>query len=340
MYAQRRIAAGSSTRVLELGPIWWLVVLLLTLLIGYRFEVGGDWGSYMNYLYRAEYASLAQMMTYDDPGYQLINWVSARLGFGIWGVNLFCGLLFSVGLVRFCRHLPRPWLALAVAMPYLVIVVGMGYTRQAVALGLAMLGLVALANRQTLWFVIWVIVAITIHKSAVLLLPIAALANTENKYWTAFWVAVVTVIAYYLFLEESVDRLYSNYVEAEYQSAGAYIRLTMNVVPALILLAWWRHFSFPASEVGLWRWFAILSIILMVILLLTPATTAVDRVALYMLPLQLVVFAYLPDAFHRSGHTRSLLVTSVLVYYTAVLYVWLNYAAHSRYWVPYQFYSI
>jgi hypothetical protein len=63
LYVQRRIAAGSSTRVLELGPVWWLVVLLLTLLIGYRFEVGGDWGSYMNYLYRAEYSSFAQMMT-------------------------------------------------------------------------------------------------------------------------------------------------------------------------------------------------------------------------------------------------------------------------------------
>ena len=36
----------------------------------------------------------------------------------------------------FVRRQPMPWLGLLVAIPYLVIVVGMGYSRQAIALGL------------------------------------------------------------------------------------------------------------------------------------------------------------------------------------------------------------
>ena len=92
------------------------------------------------------------------------------------------GGIFAIGLVFFCRNLPRPWLALAVAVPYLVIVVAMGYTRQGVALGLAMLGLVALGKKGTGWFVFWVMLAATFHKTAVLLLPLAALAAAHNRF--------------------------------------------------------------------------------------------------------------------------------------------------------------
>jgi hypothetical protein len=28
----------------------------------------------------------------------------------------------------------------------------------------------------------------------------------------------------------------------------------------------------------------------------------------------------------------------VVAYYAAVLFVWLNFATHSKYWIPYQFY--
>lgn len=336
--AQRRAGIGSSTHVLRLGAAWWLVVVILTLLIGFRFKVGGDWGSYLGYVVRAGRSSFGEVLLQSDPGYQVLNWLSARMGFGIWGVNLVCGLIFSIGLARLCRHLPRPWLALAVAIPYLVIVVAMGYTRQGVALGLAMLALVAFSGRQVRWFVFWVLLAATFHKSAVLLLPISVLANTRNRFWTAAWVGVVTILAYYLFLDSAVDNLYTNYVEAEYQSSGAFIRLAMNVLPAAILLIWQRRFNFPAGEASLWRWFAIISLALMVVLMLTPASTAVDRVALYMLPLQLVVFAYLPDVFGRNRQQRSLLLMGVLAYYTAVQFVWLNYAQTAFAWLPYRFY--
>ena len=127
---------------------------------------------------------------------------------------------YSLGLVEFCRSLPRPWLALAVAVPYLVIVVAMGYSRQAVALGLAMLGLVALGKKGTGWFVFWVFLAATFHKSAVLLLPLAALAAAQNRFVAMAWGAGSLALGYWLFLEDSVEKLYVNYVEAEYQSPG------------------------------------------------------------------------------------------------------------------------
>jgi hypothetical protein len=337
---RHRPHAATGLRSLKLHEAWLAAVLVLAVLIGFRFEVGGDWSNYVGYVYDARYTPIATILEGRDPGYYLLNWISAQMGWDIYGVNLICGAIFSIGLAVFCRSLPRPWLALAVAVPYMVIVVAMGYSRQGVALGLAMLGLVALGRRETLWFVFWVVLGATFHKSAVILLPIAALAATRNRYWTALWVGVIAFGAYILLLEQAVESLVTNYLEAEYQSQGAMIRLLMNAVPAAILLLWQRRFEFSETEAVLWRWFAIISLALLVLFLVSPSSTAVDRVALYMLPLQLVVFAHLPDVFGRRGRRNDELVLAVLFYYAAVQFVWLNYASHAISWLPYRFYPL
>ena len=280
------------------------------------------------------------MLELTDPGYPLLNWVSAEMGWGVFGVNLIGGAIFAIGLAIFCRNLPRPWLALAVAVPYLLIVVAMGYSRQGIALGLAMLGLVALGRQSVLWYVFWVVLGATFHKSAVLLLPIAALAASRNRYLTAVWVGVVVLGAYSVLLEQEVESLYQNYVAANYQSQGAFIRLAMNALPAAILLIWRRRFPFTKAQGQIWLWFAIISLALFLLLLVSPSSTAVDRVALYMLPLQLVVFSYLPDVLGRSRQNRKELQVAVLAYYAAVQFVWLNYATHAHAWLPYRFYPL
>ena len=315
---------------------WWLVIAFLTIFIGLRYRVGGDWGNYERSLHGLEFRSLTESTISGDPGYRLLEWLCIQNDWGITGVNLIGSILFSFGLVVFCRNLPRPWLALSVAIPYLVIVVAMGYTRQGIAIGLAMLGLVALGHQSTGKFIFWVLLGATFHKSAVLLLPIAALAATKKRLWTAIWIAMVVVIAYLVLLEKSVDTLYANYIEAEYQSQGALIRLSMNVIPAIILLLWRRRFEMSLPQLRLWLWMSVTSSCLFFLYFFVPASTAIDRVALYMLPLQLAIFAHIPEVFgiHRGRNT--LFTMAILLYYAAVQFVWLNYATHARSWLPYQ----
>jgi hypothetical protein len=339
--AQPRVSATTMSvrRAFGLSGPWLLVVLALTLLIGYRFEVGGDWGNYLRNLEMMEYLGLGEALDRGDPGYRLLEWISLKLGWGVYGVNLIGGAIFAFGLAVFCRNLPRPWLALAVAVPYLVTVVGMGYTRQGVAIGVGMLALVALEKRSLRTFVVLVFLAASFHKSAVLLLPIAALAATRNRVWTAVAVAAMTVLGYWLFLDDSVETLYASYIEAEYESQGAKIRLLMNALPSLVLLLWRKRFQMTLDQMRLWQWFAIISLGLLALVFLTPYSTAIDRIALYMLPLQLVVFAYVPEVFGGRRTARNgPFVIAVLAYYAAVLFVWLNYADHSHLWKPYRFY--
>jgi hypothetical protein len=318
---------------------WIAAGVLLALAVGYRYEVGGDWFTYLGYLDMVAGAPVSEVLSLPDPGYMLLNWIAVKLGWDIVGVNALGAVIFSVGIVQFCRSLPRPWLGLAIAIPYLVIVVGMGYSRQGIALSLALLGLLAFQRGSLFWFFAWVVVGATFHKTAVLLLPIAALASSRNRWWTLAWAAVVTAAGYVLFLAESMESLYESYIEAEYQSEGVLIRLLMNALPALLLLLLTKRFPFRPAEASLWRWFALISLVLLGVLYVTSASTAVDRIALYMLPLQVVVFSYLPSALApRDRRTQVSIVCAVIAYYTAVLAIWLFFATHAKYWLPYRFY--
>ncbi len=332
--------AVTGLRSVELDGTWITAVLVMAALIGLRFEVGADWNNYVSHVFYAQNAPFASVLEGKDPGYQLLNWISAQMGWDILGVNLIGGAVFSIGLAVFCLSLPRPWLALAVSVPYLIIVVAMGYNRQGVALGLVMLGLVALGRRRTGWFLFWVVLGATFHKSAVIMLPIAALSATRNRYWTALWVGVVSVAAYFLLLDDAVESLVRDYVDAQYESQGTMIRLLMNAIPAFILLLWRRRFEFSAAEAVLWQWFAIISLAMLGLFLVSPSSTAVDRVALYMLPLQLVVFAHLPDVLSHRFRPKVALVVGVLGYYAAVQFVWLNFASHAIDWLPYRFFPL
>jgi hypothetical protein len=145
----------------------WLIGIALTLFIGLRHEVGGDWFNYLPYLTRAEGLGLQEVIiAWGDPGYNALNWLFASYPWGIYGVNLVSGAIFSAGLVWFCRDQPRPWLALCLAIPYLVIVVAMGYSRQGVAIGLIMPGLLALERGRLRPFLLAMGPAATFHSTA------------------------------------------------------------------------------------------------------------------------------------------------------------------------------
>jgi hypothetical protein len=61
----------------------------------------------------------------------------------------------------------------------------------------------------------------------------------------------------------------------------------------------------------------------------TSLSTAVDRVALYLIPLQLFVWSHFPDVFGRPGRRNMVGVLLVVIFYATVLFVWLQFAHHS-----------
>jgi len=295
--------------------------------------VGGDWFNYLYDYRRVVGVSLEQALFRGDPGYVFLNWLMARWGWGVYGVNLFAAIIFVVGLIIFCRQQVKPWLALSVAIPYLVVVVSMGYTRQAMAIGLFLWSLTHLERGNFKYFIVLVATAVLFHKTAVLMIPLGIFLY--GKGWFIRVAAVVLVVygLWDLLFAEHQEDLWKTYVETQMVSEGAKIRVYMNLVPSLLLLFYWRQWKNVFPNFGFWLCISIGSIIS--VALVDFASTAVDRVALYFIPIQMAVFSRLPYLASRYI-SPNLMTSGIVLGYSAVLFVWLNYASHAKFWLPYE----
>lgn len=320
-------------------PLFLVAAALVLVMVGLRYQVGGDWDTYVDILDGLRFFDLGDALFLSDPGYVLLNWATNQLDLDIWAVNLACALIFTWGLVHFARRQPNPWLACLVAIPYLVIVVGMGYTRQAVAIALIMMAMVAYTSERFVKTLVLISLAVMFHKTALAIVPILLVTITRNRFTVAGVMLVGTVLLYYAFLGSSLDRLMSNYEDANYDSAGAAVRLAMNAVPACIFLPLQHRFALSEIERKLWRNVALAAIAAAVALFIFESSTAVDRVALYLVPLQVFVFSRLPYMSGLNSFTRFTLIAAVIGYSAAVQFVWLQFAVHADAWLPYQIYT-
>lgn len=328
---------ADGTRSVKFGALWFMVMITIALLIGFRDRVGGDWFNYFRYLFQAEALTFAEAIFLPDPAFKIINILSVKMGMGIVGVNLFCGLVFSLGLIIYSRSMPRPWLALAVAIPYMTIVVAMGYTRQGVALGFALIGLVALGRKRFVWFAFWVFLAATFHRSAVILISIPLLTLNLRNYKNIPILLIIAFLMYTALLEGKTDQLVEEYLVNKMQSDGAFVRLLMNVIPAVLFLGLRKRLNISIEERKVYlvmTFFAIGSFLALIVGALP--STALDRINLYIIPLQVFVFSNLPDAIGRFNGQRQTIIFMILIFYTLVLFVWLNYANFSHWWQPYR----
>lgn len=326
--------SGRRTSGLQISRAYLLTgILLTTLLIGTRLDVGGDWRSYQWMFWFVRHMSLERALDFGDPGYQFINWATQRWNGEIWWVNLFGAAVFMWGLTRLCQNQPLPILAALVAVPYLIIVVAMGYTRQSIAIGILMAGLASLGRGgSVIRFALYVAVAALFHKTAVLVLPLVIFAGQRNRLLNVIAAAAMFVLFFDLFLSDSTDQFVKNYIETRYTSQGAWIRVILNLIPALLLLAKRGQLGLTEQEEKVWRYIAFAACAMPFILFVSPSSTAVDRMALYLMPLQVVILsrAYLLFAKPRTG------IAAVILYGFLVQIVWLNFAQHAKLWLPYR----
>jgi hypothetical protein len=316
------------------GVMLWFCGLLIALLIGLRFHVGADWQPYSDMFELTSRMSLSRAATLADPAYFVLNWLVYQIGADLWLVNLVCGLIFSISLIRFAQAQERPWLTVLVAVPYLIIVVAMGYTRQGVAIGIILAGLTQfLRNGSIVRMAMYVLPASLFHKTAVVALPLIGLSSGRKRFIGLMIATAATYFLYSVFLSNFINKFIKDYIETAYSSQGAGIRVAMNTVPAVIFFLNHRNMGLNNIETAVWRNFSLAAFALLALLWIVPSSTAIDRLALYVIPLQLAI---LPRAWKGRLEGRLGFVL-VALYSALVQFAWLTFAVHSRFWVPYRF---
>lgn len=313
-----------------------MLFVIFAMLIGLRDATGGDFFNYKKTIDALVYLTWETAMKGSDPGFTIIAEASNWFGFGIYGVNFVCGLLLLYGLLRFVRTLPDPWLAMAAAVPYMIIVIGMGYIRQGVAIGFILLAMMHLERRHYVWMGIHLIVSLLFHITALCVLPLIGLSILRRQPLALVAIAVIGILAYYLILQARFNGLYSGYVLQKYDSSGALVRLLMNAVPATLFLVLRKRFPIAEPAKTAWVMFALMALVLVPMLSLLPGSTVIDRIGLYFSPIQLVMFGYLGTLFGADPRERRLIAFATILFYGIVLYVWLSYATNAASWIPYR----
>ncbi len=313
------------------------IIILISIFVGLRYKVGTDWGTYMIYLNIIDY--LDNIFSQREFLFALINKISLSLDFGIYGVNFISAFIFSYGLVFFCRSLHRQWLALTISIPYMVIVVSMGYTRQSIALGLLMIGLVHLSKGKKFVYFLLTIVSSLFQLSGLvgifLLFPyIIDSAKLINKIIYLFLSLVVLRIIYSLLISKFIASYIRIYFEQGVSSSGVFIRLFLICFPSIIFLLLGNKLLLERDEELIWKSISIYSLSLLGLVFILPSSTVVDRLALYALPIMIFTLSKLPEL--KLVKIRKINLNLIVVTFSCLTqFVWLNYAANAQDWMPY-----
>jgi len=311
-----------------------LFSIILILLIGLRYEVGGDWYRYLVVYSYLDAGSFIENFRGNDIAYEFLYWLSIRFFNNIYFVNLVSAAIFVFGLVRFCRTMPMPWLALLVSSPFLIVVVSMGYTRQAAAVGILMLALISLMKGKRFNFYALVILGALFHKTLIFMALIDFLYNRKKYGFLSIFSIISISIALYIVLLPYFEHLIYYYVTTKYHdSGGALVRVFMSTFAGIVFLIFRKRFKETFHDENLWLIFSLISIALLPLAIYY--STFTDRIAIYFIPLQLVVFSRIPILI-SSTNNRTLFVIAVIFLYLSVMFVWLNFANHAYVWLPYK----
>jgi len=314
------------------------LILILSILIGFRFEVGKDWTAYIYNFEKIKYVN--NIFLNKEFLFSGLNVISRKLNFGIYGVNAICGFIFSIGLIVFCRSLKRQWLALTLSIPYIVVVIAMGYTRQSVALGSLMIGYVVLSKGMKLKFFLLNIFASLFHLSSIIgVFLLAPYYISSRKYINKITKIIISILfagaLYFVFLDQFIANYIFIYIKSQMSSSGVFIRLFMVVFPSILFLLLGKNLQINKNQIILWKSISFYSLSLIFLLIISPSSTVIDRLTLYALPIMIFALSNLPE-LKFAKLSRKYINLSVILMAFLIQYVWLNFADNSGAWDPYQ----
>jgi hypothetical protein len=208
---------------------------VMTIFIGLRDRVGADWDNYNGIFVNFAGVHSLALYVFVEPLYALCNSLAYAVGGDIHLVNLICAVVFLGSLYQFARLVDMDAnLLLFIATPYLLFVVGMGYTRQSVAVGLVLAGIGYLRHQKVGRFYVCVALATLFHYSALILI-LLWLVNSIKRTTILIGVLIAaSPLVFVLFSSARYVRLYLTQNEA-IQSHGVGLRIAIIVLGLAIV---------------------------------------------------------------------------------------------------------
>ncbi|OWX98821.1 EpsG family protein [Thioclava sp. IC9] len=324
-------------RAAKRGGLYWLALVSLFVVAGFRYEVGCDWSGYLANWYIMDGRSLDSAFQYSEPAHWAIIALLQQAGQSYTYLLVIASGVFFWGLHSLARRQPNPLAVLVLAFPILVINMPMSAIRQAEAIGIMCFAFAAFVDRKLLRYVALVGLAVLFHRSAMIFLAFAPFIHLQfTKRNVAFSMLLALPGLYLMTQTAAADEAMGRYVGTGVDAAGAAFRLLVLVLSgALYLLKirplWKRQFPQDYKLVTIAAWLMVASFGLFFV-----SSVIGDRFGYYLIPLQLVIFVRIP--YLQGLRNRQLWTFAPYALLTTVFFVWTQLSWHfQQCYVPYQF---
>ena len=322
---------------------YFLFIITIIIFAGLRHQTGGDWKIYQeNYINNGLDFQISKYNIRSDYGWELISYILFKIGFSIHMLNFISSAFFFISLNNFIRSYDSKLLVYIIIFPVIIIVLLMGFTRQAVAFSFLLLALSSFFKEKIFITFFYIIIGTLFHKSLILLLfiyflfPFKIIYQIYNKkiYLIFLFFLLISLILTYSLIRQDFNSLIINYfgtaVDKNPIAQGAYQRWLINFIPSLLLIIFFKNFTENYVERRIFLFFSIVSIFS--IILIPFFTTGIDRIMYYFSIIQIFVFAKMPFIFPKYRKFTNLFI---ILYYLAIFIIWINFSNHSYLWIPY-----
>ena len=324
--------------------LWKLIFFFLIIVVGFRKEVGGDWSIYQfnyNWLQDNNFSLLEYLkIRKKEYLFEIIFFVSQKYNLTIYFVNFLCALISFIFLYPFLKYNHDRYLALLICFPILIVVGFMGFTRQGVACSIIFFSILQLFKKQYLKYFLCILIASFFHISALvfILFVFPFLKYSKNIYFILIiLIPLIFIIFYFQF--DKLEDLKDIYIGAGrfkkyYENpVGAIYRVLLIVIPALIYLLFNKKMTNNLHERNIMLFFSIFVLITSIILFHN-YVTLLDRFFYYFIFISVYVFTRLVYLINNY-YIIYFMKMSIILVYGLILFVWLVYANHSSFWIPY-----
>ena len=330
--------------ILHKNKINFFVIIYLFLFMGFKFHVGGDWGTYKNYFNEILKFQMRFQDLNNDIGYYFLNLLFYKLGFEFKIVNIISSIISILGLHLLAKNFTRYWLFFLILTPYFIFVILMGYTRQSISIGLFFIALSFLfkdINKSNIFlYIIIVTIATLFHKSSFIFLLVPLLFFKKNSYSYSILIHAITFFSFFLifliFNDRFVNRL-EFFFANQYSSFGGYLRITIISLFCIFYLVLIRAPYNYSIKIRLINKLSFIALFICSMVFLIPSSVIIDRFLLYFYFIIPVSLIYLIDV-SKNNINKSIILYSVVTFGFIFMTLWFNYATNSFSWLPYKNY--
>ena len=218
-----------QSRIKSLGFIFFIFsFFVLLFFIGFRYNVGGDFGIYEEYFY-FNYSAERNFYLFDLI-FNIFRYNKIPFNFLLFTISLFC--LYS--LYNYSLNYKSFFLVLFASMPIIITILFMGYLKQGISFAFLLFALNSLYKKKNYQYYLYIILGSLFHLSLIIFLPLKLLVETQFNFkqivLRIIFLIILTFIIYYIFYNELIIFIQGYLIDDTLISSGSIYRITINLL--------------------------------------------------------------------------------------------------------------